>query len=215
MIDSRIPRRLAGIALALAWAASAADLSFEAAGAPPSEGVSAAVVAAVESDGVRVKASDGRVVVEYWARKEGFSGEPAAGFGIRFDTIPEGAFLALLRFPDSGSDFREQGIAGGLYTLRFGLQPEDGNHMGVAASRDFALMTPAAEDADPAKNFDFEALVEMSMKSGNPHPTIARLELPDGDAAPALWRTGEDHWVLDLKVAGEIIGIVVEGHSEE
>ena len=51
--------------------------------------------------------------------------------------------------------------------------------------------------------------------SGNPHPTILRLELPDGNESGHIWQNDMEHWVLDLAIPGDVIGVVVYGHSEE
>ena len=57
--------------------------------------------------------------------------------------------------------------------------------------------------------------MDLSFEVGNPHPTVARVELPEGDEAPHLWENDYEHWVLDVKAASEVIGFVVYGHSEE
>jgi len=168
----------------------------------------------VHQEGVTIK-TGGNAVAHYWGRKDAFEGTPSSGFGIRYDNIPEGAFLALVHFTEEGHDFRDQGIPAGWYTLRYALHPEDGNHMGVAASRDFAVLTPAAEDTGLAKNYRYDEMIEMTKAVGNTHPTIARVELPYGSEGPHLWEDDYEHWVLDLPVADDVVGIVVYGHSEE
>jgi len=194
----------------------AAKFTAEPVGPPPSDGVPAATLAMLADKGVAVKNSAGETVVEYWMRKAPLEGEGTSAFGVRFDTIPEGAFLGIVHYTDKGSDFREQTISPGVYTLRYGLHPEDGNHMGVAPSRDFALLSPVAADTNTAKNVgDFDSLMELSFEVGNAHPTVARVELPEGDEAGNLWENDYEHWVLDLDVAGELVGFVVYGHSEE
>ena len=183
-------------------------------GAPAPEGVPEATLAMIAGEGVTVKSGD-VAVVSFWMRSTAFDGDGASGFGVRFDNVPEGAMLGVLEFPETGSDFREQAVPPGVYTIRFGLHPEDGNHMGVAASRDFALLSPVGEDLEVARNYDFDGMVELSAAVGNPHPTVARLELPEGDEGPNLWENDYGHWVLDLPVAGTVVGIVVDGHAEE
>ena len=200
-------------ALALLPAAFAEEYTAES-GAPAPESLPEATRKMIASEGVTVKAGD-VAVVSFWMRSAPFEGAPAGGFGVRFDNVPEGAFLGVLEFPEKGSDFREQSVPPGVYTIRFGLHPEDGNHMGVAPSRDFALLAPVDQDLEVAKNFDFDGIVELSAKVGNPHPTVARLELPEGDEGPNLWENDYEHWVLDLPVAGTVVGIVVEGHADE
>jgi hypothetical protein len=200
--------------LALALPSAAVDFSTQP-GAPLPAGVPDSVKALVRAEGIVVKNPDGKVSAEYWTRQAAFEGAPATGFGIRMKTIPEGALLGLVNFPNGGSDYREQSIPAGLYTLRYGLNPEDGNHMGVAASRDFAVLTPVDKDADPAKNIAFKELVAMTKMVGNPHPTIVRLEMAESSDTPHLWQDDAEHWVLDLDVAGEPVGFVVHGHAEE
>ena len=212
----RVRQMVCLLSLFIVASVAGADFSAEAAGPPPSDGVPEALGAMLHAHGARVKGPDGKVVAEYWGRKEAFTGDPVSGFGIRFDTIPEGALVGLVRYPEKSSDFRAQHIPGGIYTLRYGLHPEDGNHMGAAPSRDFVLLTPVAQDAEPATNYGFDDLVDMSFTIGNPHPTIVRLELPEGDGAdPHLWENDMEHWILDLKVVDDAIGVVVYGHSEE
>ena len=193
--------------------AVAEDFAFEPGAALP-EAVPETARVLVAQEGVSVKSGDA-VVVSFWMRAEPFEGEPASGFGIRFDNIPEGAFLGIVEFPERGSDFREQAVSPGVYTIRFGLHPEDGNHMGVASSRDFALLAPVDKDLEITKNHDFDGMVQLSADVGNPHPTVARLELPEADEGPNLWENDYENWVLDLPVAGTVIGIVVDGHAEE
>ena len=183
-------------------------------GAPLPDSVPDATRALVGAEGIAVKSGD-EVVMRLWMRAAPFEGDPASGFGVRFDNVPEGAFLGVLEFVGKGSDFREQSVPAGVYTLRFGLHPEDGNHMGVAASRDFGLLAPVEKDLEVTRNFDFDGIVELSADVGNPHPTVARLELPEGDQGPHLWENDYEHWVLDVAVAGTVVGIVVDGHAEE
>ena len=52
-------------------------------------------------------------------------------------------------------------------------------------------------------------------KVGNAHPTIARIVLPEGSEGPNLWQNDYEHWVLDLPSGGDVVGIVVYGHSDE
>jgi hypothetical protein len=184
-------------------------------GAPVPGGVPEAVKTLVRPEGIVVKGPDGKVSAEFWTRKAPFEGTPSSGNGIRMKTIPEGALIALVNFPNGGSDYREQSIPAGLYTMRYGLHPEDGNHMGVAASRDFGVLTPVAKDTEPAKNIPFKDLVVMTKTIGNAHPTIVRLEMAESSTTPHLWEDDSEHSVLDLDVAGEPVGFVVHGHSEE
>ena len=190
----------------------AADFAHESAGAPPAE-LSDALKAAVSPDGVRVKAGD-ETVAEFWMRASAFDGEGVSELGVRNDFIPLGSFLGVVRFPEGAHDFRDQSIPAGLYTMRFYLQPVDGNH--YEPVRDFTLLSPPAADADPAKNVeDYAALLGMTYKVGNPHPTIMHMAWSEGDEAPNIWENDYGHWVVDLMVGEEPIGFIFEGHAEE
>jgi hypothetical protein len=212
---------LTGAALAV-WVAvlllvlplAAADFSTEP-GVPAPDGVPDAVKALVNPEGIVVKGPDGKVNVQIWPRKAAFEGDPASGFGIRMKTIPEGALIALVNYPNGSSDYREQSVPAGIYTMRYALHPEDGNHMGVASSRDFGVLTPIDKDTEPSKNLAFKDLVAHTKMVGNPHPTVVRLEMAESSDTPHMWQDDSEHWVLDLDVAGEPVGFVVHGHSEE
>ena len=190
----------------------AAEFTTESAGPAP-DSVSEALRAAVVDDGVRLKAGD-TVVAEFWMRNSAFEGEGVSELGVRNDFIPLGAFMGVVHFPENGHDFRDQLIPAGVYTMRFYLQPVDGNH--YEPVRDFTLLSPPANDADPAKNVDdYDTLIDMSYEVGNPHPTIMHMAWSEGDEAPNLWQNDYGHWVLDLMVGEEPIGFVVDGHAEE
>ena len=96
--------------------------------------------------------------------------------------------------------------AGGL-TLRYGLQPKDGNHVGTADLRDFLVACPPKDDADPKPIEDIKALFKLSMgASGTAHPAIFPL-LESADkpfAAPAARHDAEkDLLILETNVAGK------------
>jgi hypothetical protein len=39
--------------------------------------------------------------------------------------------------------------------------------------------------------------------------------MAESSDTPHLWQDDAEHWVLDLDVAGEPVGFVIHGHSEE
>jgi len=204
------------ILIAIPYLLVAGDFRASVSGSKIPPGLSSEMAGMIEKQAIFAEGPDGKVVAEFWPRKVAFSGDPVAGFGIRFETMPEGSLLGVVRFPKNGSDFREQNIKSGIYTMRYGLHPEDGNHMGVAASRDFALLIKTDADTEPSRNLPFDLLTQLSISSsGNPHPTVLRLELPDGDDSGHIWQDETGHWVLDLAIPGDVIGVVVYGHSEE
>jgi hypothetical protein len=109
-----------------------------------------------------------------------------------------------------------------VYTLRLGLQPMDGDHMGTAPFNDFCLLAPAELDKTPDP-LDAKDLHALSAKAvGRKHPGVMLLfpnRKPGG--APAIESKPDDNWVLSFKVPTSAGGqtadlgfsLVVVGHS--
>jgi hypothetical protein len=119
----------------------------------------------------------------------------------------------VISFPSKGEDRRGQTINPGLYTLRYSNFPVDGAHQGAAPQRDFALMSPIADDPDPNSTPGFEALVKLSGKaSGSPHPAVLSLESPTATTLPSLTKEGENpDWSLGVQIGDLKIAIILIG----
>ena len=127
-----------------------------------------------------------------------------------------------MRVASPATDFREQKVKPGLYTLRYALHPVDGNHTGIAPQRDFALLSPVAEDSDPATITRDEALKRSAKTTGTKHPSVWSLwPSDDPKAAPSLrFQSDSQTWLLtfQLSLAGGSpipMGMVVVGHAPE
>ncbi|HUA63540.1 MAG TPA: hypothetical protein VML19_32590 [Verrucomicrobiae bacterium] len=171
-----------------------------------------AAYASLLGPGVQIKSPDGTDKVEIWFCKSITAGpapsDPAIVFGIA-----QGTLLGVIRWPGKGEDRRGQAINAGLYTLRYSNFPVDGAHQGVAPQRDFALMTPIANDPDPAAKPGFDALVQMSTKASNsPHPAVLSLEPSSATTFPSLSKEGDTpDWVLNVQIGSQKIGIILIG----
>ncbi|MBZ5583475.1 MAG: hypothetical protein LAQ30_14950 [Acidobacteriia bacterium] len=151
---------------------------------------------------------------EIWLRISVPTGAKPADPAISF-AIPQGTLIGILRFPAQAADRRGQTIKPGVYTLRYSDYPVDGAHQGVAPQRDFALLTPVANDPDPNATPSFEALVKMSAEaSGTPHPAVLSLETPAGSTFPAVTKEGDHDWVLNVKIGDLPLAIIVAGKYE-
>ena len=174
--------------------------------------VPAAYAAVLDAKGYRVIAPSGPWC-EIWFRKSIPLGPKPADAAITL-AIPQGTFLGVLRFPGKGADRRDQQLKPGLYTMRYSDYPVDGAHQGVAPQRDFALLTPIANDPDPGATPNFEKLVEQSKTSGTPHPAVLSLETPTGSTFPALTKEGDHDVVLNVKVGDLSLSLIVAGKVE-
>jgi len=144
--------------------------------APP-DAFSAAIRAELATQGYRVVDAQGKPYADIWLRKATpASGKPAGVAGtVQFPTLGSGVLLGGIRFAGDGQDYRDQTIAKGAYTLRYGLQPQNGAHLGVSPFRDYAMMLPSAKDTTTA---DLAAgpLNERSAEAaGTSHPGILML----------------------------------------
>jgi hypothetical protein len=154
------------------------------------ETFSPAIRATLNPAGVRIFTKDGKPFMDVWLRKDiPASKAPGAADGaVQFPFLAEGTLLGAIRYAAEGRDIRDQTIIKGEYTLRYGLQPVDGNHLGVSPFRDFALMLPGEQDQALAPP-DMDALFGESAKvSGTEHPATLMLfaRKPDDAAKPAI-----------------------------
>src|SRR6185369_5218892 len=81
-----------------------------------------------------------------WFRKQLPLAKAPVGGTLAIDTVPEGSVLGVVRATGKRRDFRDEDIPPGVYVVRLGIQPEDGNHQGSAPTRTFALLIPAKSD---------------------------------------------------------------------
>lgn len=203
----------------LATIAFAADAepALEAAEALP-PGLPDSLRAALAQPGHRVT-KDGKVLAELWLR----SGPPPLGganegaLAVEFGALASSALVGVVRFPQAWIDYRDTELPPGVYTMRYWVQPADGDHMGVSQYRDFLLLSPVADDADADADFEQEPLLELSQKaSGRVHPAVIALfpvyEEPAGGAA--LVRNDLDQLMLAVEGADRTYGFVLEGHGE-
>src|SRR5262245_6236085 len=132
--------------------------------APPKE-LSDAVRGLLSSKAMQVSDDKGKLLFTVWSRKElDAKANTDVKTGLKYTSIDESTVLGAVQFPADWSDYRKQKIKAGVYTLRLGIQPMDGDHMGTAPSGEFALIVPAAEDTKPDL-MDAESLHEISKKS--------------------------------------------------
>ncbi len=199
-------------ALAVATSLRAQDYRLES-GSPLPSSVPSAYSQLVANAAFRVVGPKGPWC-EVWFRKSIPIGPKPADMAVSF-AIPQGTLIGILQFPSPAADRRGQAIPAGIYTLRYSDYPVDGAHQGVAPQRDFALLTPIADDPDPNAAPAFAALVKMSTRaSGTPHPAVLSLETPADSSYPSVTKEGDHDWVLNVKVADLPISIIVAGKYE-
>ena len=71
-----------------------------------------------------------------------------------------------------------------FYTLRYGIQPADGNHLGASPNPEFLLLSPAAADSSSAALGHDGAIKISKLTIGLSHPAIWGLDPPIAADAP-------------------------------
>jgi len=147
--------------------------------------LSDAIKGAMSEQGYRVVDGEGNTYAEFWLRKAiPASGKPSGPReAVLYPILAEGELLGALRFPGEGHDYRDQTIAQGAYTLRYGLQPVNGDHLGVSPFRDFALLLPAAKDTELAPLAQKELESVSAEAAGTSHPAVLMLIAPPESAS--------------------------------
>ena len=182
------PLRVLGLAIILLSGAASAQGTHkaEALKVGPPDSLSAAVKKEISETGIRVLTADGKPFAEVWLRKSiPSAGKPSGPNGtVLYPTLAEGELLGVVRFVAEGHDYRDQAIPSGVYTLRYGLQPVNGDHLGVSPFRDYALLVPAAKDTDPAPLAQKKLETQSAETVGSSHPAILMLvDVPSGTKA--------------------------------
>jgi hypothetical protein len=152
--------------------------------AAPSE-ISEAIRKELAPAGSRVMRG-GKPFVDFWFRTAVPTADPARGLGINYPTVRQGGLVGVARFHGGASDFKAQKFTAGVYTMRYAVQPEDGDHQGTAESRDFLLLCQAAVDqgVDP---IEAKELNKLSAKvNGKKHPAVLWLVTGQGGTLPRV-----------------------------
>jgi hypothetical protein len=216
------------LALALAPATAWAQESYKVEilkEAPPKD-LAAPIRESLSGQGYRVLDAQGKPYAEFWLRKAvPASAKPSGPKGtVLFPVLAEGELIGALRFPAEGHDYRDQPITAGIYTLRYGLQPVNGDHLGVSPYRDFALLIAAQKDITVAA-LTGKKLEDLSADAaGSNHPAVLMLlPAPEGakNEPTMVHDEAKDTWgvvvPLSLEVKGEsaparlLIQLVVAG----
>ncbi len=192
--------------------------------APPSE-LSEAIQKELDSKMYRITDADGNVWCEIWFRKQlpvakGF--KPTLNIKYPFQS---GDLIGALRVPDGSDfeDFRQQIIDPGVYTLRYCLQLEDGNHLGTSETRDFLTLQLADEDTKPDR-MDPDEMMELSKNAAmSDHPAILYLMAPPEKAEKLpemVWDEDHEYAIMTVKANGAggkalVLRLIVVGYAEE
>lgn len=193
---------------------------------PSVDKVSAEIIAQLAKQGLKIVRGSSRTVCTIWPCEQWEVDPDFERTAGRLYPFEPGELIGLLHFSRRGKDFRDQTISRGWYTLRYGLQPTDGNHVGTSPTRDFLLMVRAEDDPSPDA-WETEKLLEASATAaGTSHPGMLCLQRAEDNAKPEpamRHNASVDWWILHFTgtaVAGDKrsplpLDVIVAGHADE
>jgi len=185
--------------------------------APPSE-LAPAVLSLLSNDVVAVTAAQPAATLEFWWVKS-LPLKEGSGAASWAD-VEEGTLVGAVRISADYRDIRAHVVKAGVYTLRYGIQPQNGDHLGVSPFREFLLLGPAAVDTDPAPR-GHDGTIDISKQSiGGSHPAVWSIDPPVATEAPLQphkTELGHDAIVMQVPVSrgGTLkFGVVLVGKIE-
>jgi hypothetical protein len=188
-------------ALFLALAPSVTPLTDK----PPAE-LAAAVASRLAP---AARAAVGSATLDIWlVQKLERSGE-----GPGWSTVESGTLVGAVRVAGEFKEIRGKVVRPGVYTLRYGLQPQNGDHLGISMFREFLLLSPAAIDTDP-KVLGFDGVVALSKEViGTAHPASLSLDPPEDAPGAVLsaYKNEVGHDGVVLQIGSLKFGLIVSG----
>lgn len=141
------------------------------------DGVPPAIAAVLDGKGYAVNGPEGTLCQVWFVKsielQPGF--QPSNNVKYPFQS---GQLIGLLSVEKKTrfEDFRGQRVRSGTYTLRYGKQPQDGNHIGTSELSDYLLAIPTDVDTKPDKITPNKKLHEQSAKTTRAtHPAVFSL----------------------------------------
>lgn len=172
---------------------------------PPSE-LSAGIVSRLVP---AAKVAAGEATLDIWlVQKLETSGDGASWSGVESGTL-----VGAVRVAGAFKEIRGKAVKPGVYTLRYGQQPQNGDHLGISPFREFVVISPAAIDSDP-KVLGFDGVVALSKEViGTAHPASLSLDPPDGapGAVLSVYKNESGHDGVVLQIGSLKFGLIVTG----
>src|SRR5713101_4205032 len=213
----------AAISVSFARETNAADLSVKAADKETTNKISESIRKTLQPKAVQV-VEGATPRFEFWFSAEVPLKSKPASTDKALDALRETTLLGAAAVGSGQRDYKDNEIAAGVYTLRFGLQPQDGDHLGTAEYQYFAVLIPARSDTALDGLTTFKAMAKASGKetaSGHPMVLSLRPVSADGAGLPKLNEPAAGHKSVRVNLvakAGEektaiMFELVCQGHG--
>src|SRR5215203_2290013 len=137
------------LVVALGGASAAADpYSVKTAKVAPPKELKEAVAKLLSDQAIQFIGEKDEVLAEIWLRKDVPAKATAEQIknGLTWQEVEQTTLLGAIRIVKQVGDYKKQKVKHGVYTMRLGIQPQDGDHMGTAPHGEFSLLVPADRD---------------------------------------------------------------------
>jgi hypothetical protein len=181
---------------------SAASLTLKVVDKDPPKELNPSIAATLQKSAVQLLEGD-KPVFEFWFAAElPLTAKPASP-DKALDVLKQAALVGAVSVAKNMRDYREDPLSAGVHTMRFVLQPQDGNHLGTAEFSYFTALVPAKIDTKPDGLADYKAVVKASSKeTSTDHPVILSLRpasSADGEF-PKLNEPAPEHKSVRVKI---------------
>ncbi len=161
--------------LAAGTSPSGQALTATKAAAPPPSDIAPAIATLLSPDAITVSVGD--VPIQVWWVKA-LPLETAPSGAPKWSDVAEGTLVGVATVGGTWHDIRGYVLKAGTYTLRFAMQPQNGDHLGVSSNREFLLLAPATADTSAGVT-GAKAAIDLSKKAVNrAHPSALSLDPP-------------------------------------
>jgi hypothetical protein len=181
--------------------ARAADAILKVADKEPPAEISAELRSLLQPRALQVLEA-GKPVLELWLAKEAALQAKPSAPARALEAVKSASLLGAVAVPTARRDYRDDEIPAGIYTLRFAMQPQDGNHSGSAEFGYFGALVPAKLDTKPDGIKDYKELMKASSKeTSTDHPMVISLRpAMSTESAPKINTPAPEHKSVVVKL---------------
>ena len=204
----------------------AAEFTVKVTTTPVPKDVSATIKKTLGKDCIQLSIGD-KPWLEFWLR----ASLPLKAKPVKpekaLDALATATLMGVVRVNKSGRDYRDDDLFKGVFTMRYGKIPGDGNHLGATDYPYFAVLIPATKDPKLDTYKTFKTMTKASlMETASEHPMILSLRPAKKAAAqPTIIEPAPEHRSILLAASGALkdaktaipipLQVVFEGVGEQ
>jgi len=205
---------------------NAAEFSVKVTATPAPNDVSADVKKTLSKNCITLSIGE-KPWLEFWLRKPlPLKAKPAKPEKA-LDALATATLMGVVRVHKSGRDYRDDDLYKGVFTMRYGKIPGDGNHLGATDFPYFAVLIPATKDPKLDTYKSFKTMTKASLKdTAAEHPMILSLRpARKAGGKPTIIEPAPEHKSILLTAIGAMKGsktaipfplqVVFEGFGEQ